>query len=63
MCKGTTKLRATEWEALDVLAKEAKRRKTSYGDLIANTTEQERADIIQDYCSEVRKKRKKANAP
>ena len=50
---------ATESEALSALAREAKRRKTSYGMLVANTTERERAKIIRDYCAEKRRKRKK----
>lgn len=47
---------ATEAEALSALALEAKRRSTSYGLLVANTTERERAEIIRDYCAEKRKK-------
>lgn len=50
---------ATESEALSALAREAKRRGTSYGHLVANTTERERAEIIWDYCVEKRKKRKR----
>ena len=51
---------ATESEALSALAREAKRRKTSYGMLVANTTERERVEIIRDYCAEKwRKGRKK----
>lgn len=47
---------ATESEALNALVWEAKRRGTSYGLLVANTTERERAEIIRDYCAEKRKK-------
>ena len=47
---------ATESEALNALVREAKRRNTSYGLLVANTTKQERDRIIQDYCMEKRKK-------
>lgn len=50
---------ATESEALAALAREAKRRKTSYGLLVANTTERERAEIIRDYCAEKRRKGRK----
>ncbi len=51
---------AAESEALSALAQEAKRRKTSYGMLVASTTERERAEIIRDYCAEKwRKGRKK----
>lgn len=47
---------ATESEAISALALEAKRRGTSYGLLAANTTERERAEIIRDYCAEMRRK-------
>ena len=47
---------ATESEALSALVREAKRRNTSYGLLVANTTEQERVRIIRDYCMEKRRK-------
>lgn len=47
---------ATESEALSALAREAKRRGTSYGLLVANATERERIDIIRDYCLEKRRK-------
>ena len=47
---------ATESEALTALAAEAKRRGISYGNLVANTTEHERTKIIQDYCTEKRRK-------
>ncbi|MBD5098156.1 MAG: hypothetical protein HDT35_01130 [Clostridiales bacterium] len=40
---------ATESEALSALVLEAKRRKTSYGLLVANTTEWERKEIVRDY--------------
>ena len=50
---------ATEPEALSALAREARRRKTSYGVLVANTTERERAEIIRDYCADKRRNRKK----
>ncbi len=50
---------ATESEAISAMVREAKRRNTSYGMLIANTTERERAEIIRDYCVEKRRKRGK----
>lgn len=50
---------ATESEALSALAREAKRRGVSYGNLVASTTERERTEIIRDYCAEKRRKRKK----
>ena len=50
---------ATESEALSALAREAKRRGVSYGHLVANTTERERAEIIRDYCAEKRRKVRK----
>lgn len=60
MSRGTVQLPngrcATESEALSALAREAKRRKTSYGLLVANTTERERAEIIREYCAEKRRK-------
>lgn len=43
---------ATESEALSALAREARRRNTIYGLLVANTTERERGEIIQAYCVE-----------
>ena len=43
-------------EALTALAAEAKRRGISYRHLVANTTEHERTKIIQDYCTEKRRK-------
>lgn len=51
---------AAESEALSALAQEAKRRKTSYGMLVASTTERERAEIIRDYCMEKRKNRRRS---
>ena len=50
---------ATEREALTALAAEAKRRGTSYGLLVDNTTGQEQAEIIRDYCAEKRRKGRK----
>ena len=50
---------ATEREALTALAAEAKRRGTSYGALVASTTERERAEIIRDYCASKRRNRRK----
>lgn len=49
---------ATESEALSALAREARRRKISYGLLVANTTERERAEIIRDYCATKHKRKK-----
>ena len=51
---------ATEAEALSALAREAKRRNTSYGMLVAGTTELERDTIIREYCAEKRRKKKRA---
>lgn len=50
---------ATESEALSALAREARRRGTSYGLLVANTTRRERDEIIRDYCVEKRRKGRK----
>lgn len=50
---------ATEEEAISALAKEAKRRGISYGNLVANITGRERGKIIRDYCAEKRKSGKK----
>lgn len=50
---------ATEREALTALAAEAKRRGTSYGLLVANSTGREQAEIIRDYCAEKRRKGRK----
>lgn len=51
---------ATESEALSALVREAKRRNTSYGLLVANTTERERKEIIRDYCAEKRRKARRS---
>ena len=51
---------ATDSEALSALAREARRRKVSYGMLVANTTEAERYAIIRDYCVEKRRKGRRA---
>lgn len=60
MSKGMTELpsgiRATESEALSALAREANRRKISYGMLVDSTTERERDKIIRDYCAEKHRK-------
>ena len=50
---------ATESEALNALAAEAKRRGVSYGHLVASTTERERTEIIRDYCASKRRKARK----
>ena len=50
---------ATEREALTALAAEAKRRGVSYGHLVADTTERERAEIIRDYCAKKRRSGRK----
>ncbi len=50
---------ATESEALTALAAEAKRRGVSYGHLVAETTEWERAEIIRDYCAKKRRSGRK----
>mgnify|MGYP001054733813 FL=1 len=50
---------ATDSEALNALAAEARRRGISYGHLVANTTEWERAEIIRDYCAGRRRKARK----
>ena len=42
---------ATDGEALDALVVEARRRKVSYGELVAGTTAWERDQIIRDYCA------------
>ena len=47
----------TESEALSALVREANQRGISYGQLVANTTERERAAMIRDYCVEKRKRR------
>lgn len=46
----------TEAEALSAMVREANRRKISYGQLVANTTEGERATIIRAYHLEKRKR-------
>ena len=50
---------ATESEALNALAAEAGRRGVSYGHLVADTTERERAEIIRDYCAKKRRSGRK----
>ena len=50
---------ATDSEALNALAAEAKKRGVSYGHLVANSTERERTEIIRDYCAEKRKRGRK----
>ncbi len=50
----------TGTEAISAMAQEAKRRNTSYGLLIASTTEWERDEIIRAYCAGKRKKSKKS---
>lgn len=50
---------ATDSEALNALAAEARRRGVSYGHLVANSTERERTEIIRDYCAEKRKRGRK----
>lgn len=50
---------ATEDEAINALAGEAKRRGISYGTLVASTTEFEQNQIIRNCCAGKRKKRKK----
>lgn len=47
----------TEAEALSAMVREAKQRGISYGQLVANTTERERAEIIRAYCVEKWKRR------
>ena len=44
---------------LEALAAEAKRRGVSYGHLVADTTERERAEIIRDYCAKKRRSGRK----
>lgn len=60
MSKGTIVLPsgrcATESEALSALAMEARRRRTSYGMLVAGTTIQERREIVRNNCVDKRKK-------
>lgn len=50
---------AADSEALDALAAEARRRKISYGELVAATTAWERDQIIRDYCAVKRRRRKR----
>ena len=50
---------ATDSEALNALAAEARRRGVSYGHLVARTTEWERAEIIRDYCALKRRRGRK----
>ena len=50
---------ATDSEALNALDAEARRRGVSYGHLVADTTERERAEIIRDYCAEKRTRGRK----
>ena len=50
---------ATDSEALNALAAEAKKRGVSYGHLVADTTERERAEIIRDYCAKKRRSGRK----
>ena len=50
---------ATESEALTALAPEAKGRGVTYGHLVADTTERERAEIIRDYCAKKRRSGRK----
>ena len=50
---------ATDSEALNALAAEAKKRGVSYGHLVASTTAWERAEIIRDYCAGRRRKARK----
>ena len=46
-------------DAISSMVREAKKRGTSYGLLVANTTERERAEIIRAYCAEKRRKGRK----
>ena len=50
---------ATEYEAGTALVLEAKRRKISYGNLVAQTDRWEREEIIREYVETKRKRRKK----
>jgi hypothetical protein len=49
---------ATEADALNALAVEARRRKISYGNLVASTTAAERSEIIRQYCAGRRRRKK-----
>lgn len=51
---------ATDSEALNALVAEARRRGISYGNLVASTTEWERAEIIRDYCALKRRKARRS---
>ena len=51
---------ATDSEALNALAAEAKRRGISYGKLVADTTAREQDDIIREYCASKRRKARRA---
>ncbi len=53
---------ATDGEALDALVVEARRRKVSYGELVAGTTAWERDQIIRDYCAAKWKKARRQRA-
>lgn len=50
---------ATDSEALNALAAEARKRSVSYGKLVADTTERERNEIIREYCVSKRRKARK----
>ena len=50
---------ATDGEALDALVVEARRRKVSYGELVAGTTAWERDQIIRHYWAVKRRRRKR----
>lgn len=47
---------ATESEALSALVRESRRRGISYGHLVADTTEWERAEIVRSYCGSKKRK-------
>ncbi|MDE6901137.1 MAG: hypothetical protein K2P22_00140 [Lachnospiraceae bacterium] len=51
---------ATDSEALNALAAEARRQGVRYGHLVASTTEWERAEIIRDYCVLKRRKARRS---
>jgi hypothetical protein len=51
---------ATDEEGLSALVWEAKRRKITYGQLVANTTKQERAEIVGEYCAQKRRKKRRS---
>ncbi len=50
---------ATDSEAMNALAAEARRRGVSYGHLVADTTPWERDEIIRDYCGSKRRRGRK----